>query len=152
VELRKRAQGTDHWHTRGAELFLAKMTRISQLTPEAQAECAAIDRLGTGSDVLRVRQFSAVIENCARRIEVRTRLLGSDDDETAADYMYMGFATWEGENDLAATEQLFRNALATRRRVYRRIVPLWPTTSTTWHVFSSNGATTERRQRSSASL
>lgn len=119
MELHAHAQGRDHWETHDAMQLLARLRFISTLPPGAQAELAEADRMVTALHFFRARDFRTASEMLGRRIEIRTRWLGSDDDEIAVDMMYRGFAIWEGENDLAAAERWFRQVLAIRRRIHQ---------------------------------
>jgi CHAT domain-containing protein/tetratricopeptide (TPR) repeat protein len=129
VTIRSRVQGRDHWETIDARLQEQTWTRVSAFAAGVQAELAMAIRKAEEAEALKAKGRYAEAKPLLRdALEVRRRVLGDDQPETAAACDDLA-TDLRGLGEYAEAESLLREALTIRLRV---LGPSHPATASSY--------------------
>jgi CHAT domain-containing protein len=116
VELRARAQGTDHWETADARRMLQTLEQIAALPAEAQAELnEATQEHARASQLYRQGRYADAVPLLKRSLDIRRRHLGAEHADVAKTISDLALLLDQSAR-YADAEPLHRQALALYRK------------------------------------
>ncbi len=112
------AAGAPLWRRQSADWLVRTLDRVVAWDDSARAALAAADRATLQIDAHFERsQYAAALDLALRRLDIQTRLLGSEHPEVARSLNALA-RLFHAQGDYAAADSLCREALALRRRLF----------------------------------